>query len=417
VNVSSFDMTSEKISRSGAKIFIIGISGPVLTSEQEKLVLSCKFIVGGQRLLALIAGFNIPAMDISPLKKVLPAIEEALGRGNVAVLASGDPLFFGIGRRLLADFGKDAVEIYPELSSMQGAMARFKVPWDDARLLSLHGREHNHVAGLLLAQSKTFVFTDKKNSPDFLARQLVSYLQCIEAYDLLDGCQVMVAENLGSEEETLFRGTLQETVDRDFADLNVFLLVAPISKKTGRLGLQENDLAHSRGLITKNEVRAVTLHSLCLPGEGAFWDVGAGSGSISIEAARMNPHLTIYAIERKVEELINIKENIRRYCCYNVIPVAGLALDMLAELPDPQRVFIGGNAGQLAGIIAEAAKRLPGDGILVANAVIRKTQIEVPQLMAKAGFSPRVSSINVTRTETNGEFVEFNQIHIITGSR
>ncbi len=182
-------------------------------------------------------------------------------------------------------------------------------------------------------------------------------------------------------------------------------------------GLTEDEISHSRGLITKNEVRAVTLHQLQLPRQSIFWDIGAGSGSISIEAARTNPRLTVYAVEHKEEELHNIKENIRRYGCFNVIPVSGRAPEVLANLPAPDRVFIGGSSGSLADIVRLVAGRLTADGRLVINGVIKKTITTAPQYMREAGFTVTRSVINVSRKSKNNTVQNFNPITIMAGTR
>lgn len=399
------------------KINIIGVSPHGLTLAQRELLGASALIVGGKRLLAMFGHCTIPTVGITPLGDAMRAIEKSLIMGDVAVLASGDPLFYGIGRQILGHFGSDLVEILPTLSSMQDAACRFKVPWDDAKLISLHGRRHVHAAGLMLAHPKTFMFTDRTNTPNALAGDLLNYLHLIGADSLCEKCQVMVAENIGDDEELLFSGTLQETASQTFADLNVMCLLRPEVDRSSVLGLLESEISHSRGLITKDEVRAATLHRLRLPQKGVLWDVGAGSGSVSIEAARLNPDLTIYAIERKVEELVNIKENIRRFGCYNVIPVAGLAMDVLEQLPTPDRIFIGGNGGQLTGIIEEAHRRLPKDGRLVANGVIGKTITEAPKLMAECGFKVETSTVQITRTGQDGEVKSFNPITIIVGGK
>lgn len=397
-----------------SKIIIIGIEGQSL-ANQRNLLKDCQLLVGGKRLLALAGDLAISTRGITPLAETLPAIREALKVGNVGVLASGDPLFFGIGKRLIEHFGADTVEIHPALSSLQTAMARFKIAWDDARLISLHGRSHHHPAGLLLNHPKTFVFTDKANSPGELARQILAYLELIKEEDLQKNCRFMVAENLGGSEEKIFSGTLNEAATRDFAELNVICISLPANDK-GRLGLMENDIAHSRGLITKDEVRAITLHRLQLPATGVFWDIGAGSGSVAIEAARLNPALLIYAIEQKEEELANIRHNIRRFNCYNVVPVPGQAPGALKDLPSPDRVFIGGSGGRLSSIIETAGLRLSAQGRMVVNGVIKQTIEEAPPLMARAGLLVESSKINVTRTRDN-QTTDFNPITVITGSK
>lgn len=399
------------------KLFVMGVSGSFLNNRQSELLSSCKLIVGSDRLVSLVDKFCIPTVNIAPLSSSIPAVKQALKNGDVGVMASGDPLFFGIGRRLLDEFGPEQVEVYPALSSVQLAMARFKLSWEDARVVSLHGRSLLHEPGILLAQPKTVVLTDRANSPDQVARRLIDYLEAIEHHELFDQCRIMVAENLGFDEERIFSGGLRETAESSFSNLNILCLLAPVKQKIVGFGLTEKELRHSRGLITKDEIRAITLYSLRLPVKGVFWDVGAGSGSISIEAARLNPGLTVYAVEHKEEEMANIKANVRNYDCYNVVPVAGMAPDVLRGLPDPQRVFIGGSGGRLDEIIHESAGRLSKDGRMVVNAVTEKTAITAPERMIKHGFVPGISSVNITRTVRGQKPSALNQISIITGSR
>ncbi len=399
------------------KLHIIGVSSPALSTQQKNMLSGCSLITGGKRLLQLCQDIPVKTLFITPLDKALSTISESLKFGNVAVLASGDPLFFGIGKRLIHEFGTEVVQIHPALSSMQQAFARFNLPWDDARLVSLHGRKHTHFPGMLMANAKTFVFTDHENSPDKLAAGIIKYLKLIGEHSLLDDYKILVAEKLGSDDENLFTGSLLETAATSFSDLNVMCLLRPEKESESSFGLREEELHHSRGLITKNEVRAMTLHRLRLPREGVFWDIGAGSGSISIEAARMNPALTVYAIERNDEELNNIKANICKYGCYNIIPVAGNALDVIGSLPDPHRVFIGGNGGQLKGIIKEAAERLPLGGWLVANGVIEKTLTRAPITMEAQGLTVTKSRITFSRTDMDGKERIFNPITIIAGGK
>ncbi|MCK5069966.1 MAG: precorrin-6y C5,15-methyltransferase (decarboxylating) subunit CbiE [Desulfocapsa sp.] len=399
------------------QIRIIGVSSSELSSKQRKILTECSIIVGGKRLLSLCNDIPVKTISITPLNAALSIIREYLEKGDVAVLASGDPLFFGIGKRLIVEFGSEVIQIYPALSSLQEAFARFKLPWDDAKIISLHGRNHIHTPGLLLENAKTVVFTDNENSPDKLAVKIIDYLELIGEHSLLADCKILVAEDLGDDTEKLFSGSLQETAASSFSSLNVMCLLTPKIESESSFGLHEQEIQHSRGLITKAEIRAITLHRLHLPNEGIFWDVGAGSGSISIEAARMNPGLTVYAIERKQEELENIKSNIRKYGCYNIIPVAGNALDVLGDLPDPHRVFIGGNGGQLEGIVKEAASRMEDGGCVVANGVIEKTITQAPKIMKDQGLTVTQSRINFSRTDTDGQEVSFNPITIITGDK
>jgi precorrin-6B C5,15-methyltransferase / cobalt-precorrin-6B C5,C15-methyltransferase len=401
------------------KIFVIGIADPQLSGQQEQLVRRCSVIVGTPRYAQLVAGFSAGFQPITPLTAALATVRTALQRGNVAILASGDPLFYGIGRRLLADFPSENLLFFPALSSIQRACALFHIPWDDARITSLHGRTVLHLPGLVLQHAKHLLLSDAGNSPDTIARQLLEYFALIGVTDLAAEIRMLVAEDIGLAGERIFRGTLTEASVRRFSSLNIICLVIPgiPAPPLYRFGLSENDLHHSRGLITKNEVRAATLHQLRLPDHGVLWDVGAGSGSLSIEAARANPGLTIFAIEQKEEELRNIKKNIVKFRCYNIVPVAGRAPEIFAGLPDPERVFIGGSNGALPAIIPAVATRLAVDGLLVINGVASQTVINAPGLMQTQGFTVHTSKVAVTRTDPTGETLTFNPITIMTGSR
>jgi precorrin-6Y C5,15-methyltransferase (decarboxylating) len=401
-------------------IFIIGISEETLTLKQRKLLSSCNLIVGTDRFADLVTDFSARFIAITPLKTAIGTMGSALESGNVAVLASGDPLFYGIGKRLLCEFPKERVQLFPALSALQKACALFKTPWDDAAIISLHGRASHHIPGLLLSKHKSIVFTDGKNSPTQIANEINTYLRLIGQSQLAGRIKVQVAEDLGMESENVFNGDLTTTAKTQFSPLNILCLELPAKPSTVPpfpFGLSEDDIHHSRGLITKNEVRAATLHQLRLPLGGVLWDIGAGSGSISIEAARSVPSLTVYSIEHKEEEIANIKNNIGKYGCYNMVPVFGRAPERLHDLPDPNCVFVGGSSGSLPEIVAYVTDRLLPCGRLVINGVIAKTIEQAPALMAAHGFNVTTSSLNVTRTDQDGNKKDFNPITILTGTR
>ncbi len=401
------------------KLFVIGISDTALSTEQERLITGCALVVGTKRFSGLVSHLPCRFLEISPIKDALEAVAKALLNSNVAVLASGDPLFYGIGRRLLLEFPEQTLEIYPALSSIQRACALFQVVWDDASITSLHGRNSSHIPGLLLGYQKHLILTDGNNSPENLAEQLLAYLRLIGENDLPENIRMLVAEDIGLETEKVFSGRLIEAARQRFSPLNIMCLLMPGSpgNYSYRFGLTEDAIHHSRGLITKNEVRAATLHQLQLPVQGVFWDVGAGSGSLSIEAARSNPLMTVYAIEHKLEEIENIKNNIVKFNCYNVVPVFGRAPEALTALPAPDRVFIGGSTGSLADIVKLTAERMPGEGRLVINGVIDKTIQEAPKEMKANCFTVTSSVVKVTRTEPDGKCLDFNPITIMTGTR
>ncbi|MCW5209036.1 precorrin-6y C5,15-methyltransferase (decarboxylating) subunit CbiE, partial [Desulfobulbus sp. US1] len=393
-----------------SEVFIFGVSGEELPKEQLRKIASCSAVVVSSRHQVLLKGMEIHRIPIAPVEEMVFELAVALNQGDVAILASGDPLFFGIGRTLLERFGPERVHIYPALSAVQLACTRFKLPWDDLPLISLHGRSPGDIVGKILNKPKVMLFTDHHYTPDRIAQELLAVLEEHHDTARIKSIRIRIAENLGLKDERLCSGTLADVAKQEFSPLNMMLIeqrqaegkeneAAEASDAGCVFGLQEDEIAHSRGLITKDEIRAVILHRLRLPRTGVFWDVGGGSGSVSVEAARLCPDLTIYIIEQKEEGHKNIRANILRYNLYNIKLICGLAPEAFADLPDPDRVFIGGSKGLLAEIIPYCAKRLTGTGRMVASAVLKNTAEQAPLLMTANGLDVDSRTVAVTREE------------------
>jgi precorrin-6Y C5,15-methyltransferase (decarboxylating) len=385
-------------------VHLIGVESSGLFSDTSiiDLIRNCRALVLSKRHRELLSPLldDLTAVRLIPIAPVQDALVQAareLTHGDVVVLASGDPLFFGIGRTLLHFFGPARIVIRPALSSMQLAFARFKIPWNDAGFLSLHGRETKNLAASILTHDKVFVFTDRHSTPDRIAGSLLT--ECGSGIDA--EYVIHVAENIGMADERLYTGTLSEIAKLCFGPLNVMILMkteaSPSSSMAHCFGLSEDEITHSRGLITKNEVRAASLHALRLPRQGVLWDVGAGSGAVGLEAARLFPELQVFAVEREEEQIANIQKNRKEFQTWNLQVLHGSAPDALAGLPAPDRVFIGGSSGQLRTIIEHAAERLTPGGRMVVNAVLEKTAQEAPQYLHEHGLQVTLSEIKVTR--------------------
>lgn len=404
-----------------SEILIFGISGEVFPREHVSQLHSCSAVVVSKRFEPLLAGIDARRIPVVPVREMVDAVAEALEQGDVAVLASGDPLFFGIGRTMIERFGPEQVQVYPALSAVQLACARFKVPWDALTLISLHGRNPGSLAGKILAHEKAMLFTDHRNTPDRIAETLLHALEKYGDQQRLQKIRIRVAENLGTSEEKLTSGCVREIAGKKmkFSPLNMMLVEQePVERNLPVFGLREEEITHSRGLITKDEVRAVILHCLRLPKRGVLWDVGGGSGSISVEAARMSPGLVVYTVEKKNERRENIRDNIVRFNLYTIQLVAGEAPGQLLDLPAPDRVFIGGSGGRLAEIIHHAARRLVSGGLVVVSAVLAKTAALTPELMTAAGLEVDVRTVTVTRHGVQGKSEKkLNSITIITGRK
>ncbi len=342
-------------------------------------------LIGHARTLALFAQAIRPDCETRDLAGALTQVpdwvEAGLAQGKrVVVLATGDPLCHGIGRYLIGRLGADRCRVLPNVSVMQLAFARLGLAWQDARIVSVHGRdtgEWHADAGpehglypLLRAIRRDellAIFTSPENDPGRIARML-------ETESLAEDYEMAVAEKLLLPEERVsdFRPAC-EIGARRFGEPNVVILRPREPRPEPVLFGLPDAAYHQRkpqsGLITKREVRAVSLAWLALRRDSIVWDIGAGSGSVGLEAARLCPDGFVYAIEKNAEDVAIVQRNRRRMRLTNHRIVHGRAPAGLDCWPDPDAVFIGGSGGELAQLIDIALARLRPGGRLVVNVV------------------------------------------------
>ena len=344
-----------------------GVGPGDLTELHSKAIQNADVLVGGKRQLALFAGQtgSIWALGANPTTTLEEVKQECAGK-RVVILASGDPLFFGIGKRALEIFGHDSVVFMPNVTALQKAFARIKLPWNGARTISVHGRKATDIFPELAYPGLIVIYTDPGNTPDRLAQLFLEFG--------MPDRKVAVVENIGSDDERLWEMDLLRAAVKRFAPLNVMILY-PVEeqRQLTRLGLADDCFVKEKSLITKEEARAVILAKLRLKPGGVMWDVGAGSGSVGIEAVRIAPGLRVYAVEREQARIEMIQENVLRLDGFGVKPIRGQAPDALTDLPNPERVFIGGSGGRLVEILKVVENRLLKEGRVVVSVVTPET--------------------------------------------
>lgn len=402
-------------------IHVVGVDVRRNSALPEEAIKKSISVVGSSRLVdaLLRSGATLDhceVLPITPLKDALESIGSRIQEGDVTVLASGDPLFFGIGRKLIQLFDQKRVKIYPAPSSVQHTFAEFGIPWDDAAFVSLHGRTPENYIGTILSHHKSVVLTDGNNRPEIIANKIGQFLD-----DRSKKYSLHVAENLGMESEKIVSGSIDEIAQLSFGNLCCMLVVRNDTQSirlAGSIGLSEENIIHSRGLITKREVRAAALHALAVEPNSILWDVGAGSGSVGLEAARMSLDTLVFSVEKEEEQQKNILANIAKYDIANMRLIPQSAPTGLYGLPCPNRVFIGGSGGELATIIPICAKQLLPKGRIVVTAVLDKTAKDAPDLLHRAGLTVEMSRIAVERmTYPDQEVTQFNPITIIIGRK
>jgi precorrin-6B C5,15-methyltransferase / cobalt-precorrin-6B C5,C15-methyltransferase len=335
-------------------ITVIGAGRGGLSVGARALLDHAELVVGGGRHLLNFGVEPERALALrGDLSEALDRIEET--DGSVAVLASGDPGFFGTVRVLAERFGPEKLLVLPAPSAVSEAFAQAGIPWDDAFVVSAHGRDPRRTVNVCRAHPKVAVLT----SPAFGPAELAGALEGL-------GRSFVVAERLGESNERMYEGDAAEIMQMNWEDPNTVVVydaaravgakgwISGRSESRRRWALPEGEFEHRSGMITKPEVRALVLARLG-PGSGDLvWDVGAGSGSVAVECARLGA--AAIAVEREAESCDRIRENASRHDAY-VQVVEGEAPVALHDLPEPDAVFVGGTGESFEEILKGAAVR------------------------------------------------------------
>jgi precorrin-6B C5,15-methyltransferase / cobalt-precorrin-6B C5,C15-methyltransferase len=394
----------------------LGMSPADLTPRAWEIILEAQVLVGGRRLLDYFPehrGMKIPlGRDPEGTLRQLPALAETK---RVVVLASGDPNFYGIGPLVVRVLGAEQVVIHPSLTAVQTACARLRMSWQDATVVSLHGRTWEPLAEALGKPGPLLIYTDPAHPPGEIARFLLDRG--------LSAARFCVLEDLGQETERITWMSLAEALAREFSPLNL-VVVAPEPGETSprrpqlHLGLPEAALVHQAGLITKAEVRAVVLAKLRLMPGQVLWDVGGGAGSVGLEASLLIPGGKVFAVERHPERAAQIAANRDKFGAPNLEIVCAPAPVCLAQLPDPHRVFVGGGGPEIGAIIQEAVRRLAPGGRVVVTAALLETLAAARNTLEQAGWDLEVVQVQVSRSHPLGgglALQALNPVWIITG--
>ncbi|GIK36711.1 MAG: precorrin-6y C5,15-methyltransferase subunit CbiE [Chloroflexota bacterium] len=381
---SSYAASSPHAS-SRPRLLVVGLTAggaESLPSALRTRIAAANLLAGGQRHLSYFPDFAGEKLVIAAqVEPVVQRLRQALAVGGPAVvLASGDPLWYGIGATLRRYFPAEVLEIVPAPTASQLAFAALAEPWSDAVLLSAHARPLAAVVAGALAAPKAAILTDMQHTPAVVAQALLTA-------GLPPDTRCAICENLGSPEQRIVQTELGRVSEEVYAPLNVLVVWKSEGEQGGRgagetvfppsnpptlqpsisPGLPDDAFSTSAGQITKREVRLLALAELALGPEEVLWDIGAGSGAVSIEAARSQPSAAVYAVEKRAEMSRHFQENLRRFPAANVCWIEGMAPAATQDWPDPHAVFIGGSDKKLAEIIETAQQRLHPHGRLVIN--------------------------------------------------
>lgn len=327
-------------------------------------------VYGSAKLLALDESFSKKGKPLGAdaRSKMETALRASRKGKNILVLASGDALFHGVGGTIqsLAEY-RDEITYLPAETAFQALFHKLGMAWDTARVFSAHFCTAMEIPfGEILSCTLPVIYGGSKFTAADLARLCVKWLPASASRDAI------IAEELGTDKEKILKGPLADLAKKSVSATSILVLLPSEETKSSpvlSLGRENDFYEKENNLITGEEVRAIILSKLRLPAWGLLWDIGAGSGSIGLEAASLRPRLRVLGMEKNPDRAPIIQKNRERLACPNYLLFQGEAPDQLGLFPRPDRIFIGGGGEKLTDILSACFDSLKPGGILVASAV------------------------------------------------
>lgn len=374
------------------KITLIGIydQPPDFSGRLKEIIASADGFAGGKRhhdMVRQVLPDNARWVDIvAPLRSLFDAIRE--NPGHWVIFASGDPLFFGIGNTLKKEFPEADMAVFPAFNALQLLGHRLGINYGEYPVISLTGRPwHAFDEALIQGKPRMGVLTDRNKTPAAIAERMLRY-----GYS---GYVMHVGERMGGKKEQVVSLTLQEATERELVFPNCLFLEATRTPSLSSKGIPDAELEHLAGrprMITKMPVRLTTLSLMELHNKTVFWDIGACTGSISLEARLAWPHLKVTAFEKRDESEGIIRRNAEKFGAPGIELVTGdYFLADKDELIPPDAVFLGGYGGAMEQLLDDVHSRLAKDGVLAFNAVSGESRDRFLQWCRSNGFQLRDS--------------------------
>ncbi|MDD7430143.1 MAG: precorrin-6A reductase [Oscillospiraceae bacterium] len=390
----SLERAKEMILAMSKRIAVVGTGmdgNRTMTAEGLEAVRSAELIIGAERVVSPFKDMGkeiFISYDPNEIAKHIAETEHE----KIAVLMSGDCGFFSGAEKLLPKLAGYDVRVICGISSAAYFCGRIGVSQNGTELVSLHGRRGN-IVRRVCAHERTFFLLGGDISPKGICRRLCEYG--------LGDAEIYVGENLSYENERLTYGKAEELTDIETDKLCVLMAINRRYERYLRGCIPDSEFIRGNVPMTKAEVRSIVVNKLCIPKDGTVWDIGCGTGSVSVEAALRCECGTVYAVDRSAEAAELTDKNRRKFGCDNINIVTADGGEAVKTLPKPDCVFIGGSGGELGDIISAAIEKNPAARIVI-TAVTLETLNESIRLLEAAGRECEISQTAITRVKKVG---------------
>lgn len=379
----------------------IGMGNPEnMTLEAKRVCEEAELLIGAGRMLEAADTSGKAVLNAYKAEEIRDYVYSHPEYEKAAILLSGDVGFYSGAKKLFQMFEGEEIRVYSGISSLVYLCGKLHTSWEDAKLVSLHGREQNVIAAVKNYR-KVFALIGKKNGVKELCEKLMEYG--------MEDVQVSVGEELSYAGEKITTGSAGELAAQEFSPLCVVLLRNRQAKKRAVHGIRDEEFLRAKVPMTKEEVRSVSLSKLALTEDAVIYDVGAGTGSVSIEMALRAVDGYVYAAEKKPEAVALLKENKKKFGADNLEILEGLAPEILEDLPAPTHAFIGGSSGNLMEILEVILKKNPKARIVI-NAIALETVAEAMRCIQ----SLPVADVDIV-TLAVGKSKEVGHYHMMMG--
>lgn len=385
------ELLSDKLQLPKAKrqISVVGIGMGYLAGMTQEAIEAMKdadILFGAPRMLKCVNVFQKPYIDLYSKDEIYEYLEIHKEYEKAAILVSGDVGFYSAAKNMTHYFEDYQVNYISGISSLSFFCGRIGKPWDDIKLISSHGKSVNTIDAVR-RNSKIFSLMGGKDSVKKLMEQLIAYN--------FNDVQVWIGENLGYENERITSGTPSVIQEQEYDSLCV-VYIENVNAKSDLDAISDEAFIRGNVPMTKEEIRTISVAKLGIHPNSIIYDIGAGTGSVSIQVAMKAYEGYVYAIEKKQDGVLLIEENMKKFQVSNVKVIEGSAPEALEELPIPTHAFIGGSSGNMGSIVNLLFEKNPSINIVI-NAITLETMTEAINLIKEL----EITNYDITQIQTS----------------